>query len=62
MATKTFLTSKDSVVVLRNTDSVSFGAGKDYHIYVGNSGDYTIRGLVQFNLDFSDVTSITSAS
>jgi hypothetical protein len=62
MATKTFLTSKDSIVVLRNTDSASFGAGKDYHIYVGNSGDYTIRGLVQFNLDFSDVTSITSAT
>jgi hypothetical protein len=62
MATKTFLTSKDSVVVLRNSDSGSLGAGKDYHIYVGNSGDYTIRGLVQFNLDFSDVTSITSAT
>jgi hypothetical protein len=62
MATKTFLTSKDSVVVLRNTDSASFGAGKDYHIYVGNSGDYTLRGLVEFSLDFSDVTSITSAT
>lgn len=62
MALKTFLTSKDSVVVLRNADSASFGAGKDYHIYVGNSGDFTIRGLVQFNLDFSDVTSITSAT
>lgn len=61
-SSKTFLTSKDSVVVLRNSDSGSLGAGKDYHIYVGNSGDYTIRGLVQFNLDFSDVTSITSAT
>lgn len=58
---KTFLASKDSIVVLRNSDSGSLGAGKDYHIYIGNSGDYTIRGLVQFNLDFSDVTSITSA-
>lgn len=62
MATKTFLTSKDAVVVLRNSDSGSLGAGKDYHIYVGNSGDYTIRGLVQFNLDFSDVTAITNAT
>jgi hypothetical protein len=61
MPTKNFLTSKDSVVVLRNSDGGSLGAGKDYHIYVGNSGDFTIRGLVQFNLDFSDVTSITSA-
>jgi len=62
MATKTFLTSKDAVVVLRNSDSGSLGAGKDYHIYVGNSGDYTIRGLVEFSLDFSDVTAITSAT
>ena len=62
MPTKTFLTSKDSIVVLRNSDSGSLGAGKDYHIYVGNSGDYTIRGLVEFSLDFSDVTSITSAT
>ena len=58
---KTFLASKDSIVVLRNSDSGSLGAGKDYHLYIGNSGDYTIRGLVQFNLDFSGVTSITSA-
>ena len=62
MATKTFLTSKDASVVLRTSDSASFGAGKDYHLYVGSSGGYTLRSLVQFNLDFSDVTSITSAT
>jgi hypothetical protein len=61
-SSKTFTTSKDSSVVLRTSDSASFGAGKDYHLYVGSSGGYTLRSLVQFNLDFSDVTSITSAT
>jgi hypothetical protein len=62
MATKTFTASKDSIVALDTGTSASFGAGKDYHIYVGNSGVYAIRGLVQFNLDFSNVGSINSAT
>ena len=62
MATRTFTSSKDSIVALDTGTSASFGAGKDYHIYVGSSGVYSIRGLVQFNLDFSNVGSINSAT
>lgn len=62
MATKTFAISKDSIVTVRGVDGASFGAGKDYHNYVGDSGDYTIRSLLQFTLDFTNVASINSAT
>jgi hypothetical protein len=62
MPTKTFSASKDSIVAVRGIDSASFGAGKDYHNYVGDSGDYTIRSLIQFTLDFTNVASINSAT
>lgn len=62
MATKTFAISKDSIVAVRGVDGASFGAGKDYHNYVGDSGDYTIRSLLQFTVDFTNVASINSAT
>lgn len=62
MATRTFAASKDSIIAIRGIDGASFGAGKDYHNYVGDSGDYTIRSLIQFTLDFSNVGSINSAT
>lgn len=48
--------------------TVSFGAGRDYHLPAGNvwvggtNTGFDVRSYVQFGIDFSDVASVTSAT
>ena len=61
MATKTFAVSKDGWAIFERLNSVSLGAGKDYHLAIGETALYDFRSYIQFTTDFSDVESITSA-
>lgn len=61
MATKTFPVSKDAWIINDRLGGTSYGAGKDYHLAIGEVALYDYRSLIQFTTDFSDVASITSA-
>lgn len=65
MAKKFFPISIDAMAVLKPASTGSggsLGAGKDWHINVGRTGNYVARGLMKFNIDFTGMTSITSAT
>ena len=58
MATRNLLISKDALVA---SYSGSKGAGQDDHLPVGVYGGATIRSLLQFTLNWTNVYSITKA-
>lgn len=59
MPSKTFTRNKSTL--LAKTGSTSLGGGKDLHLPAGYNGGYKMRGAVQFNLNWTGVTQITSA-
>ena len=63
MATKNFTISKDASVVNTSTgQNLGQGAGDNVAVgYQGSTG-WKMRGLMEFNLDFTGVTEITSAT
>ena len=63
MATKNFTISKDaSVVYTSSGQNLGQGAGDNVAVgYISSTG-WLLRGLMEFNLDFSGVTAITSAT
>jgi len=63
MATKNFTISKDaSVVYTSSGQNLGQGAGDNVAVgYISSTG-WLMRGLMEFNLDFSGVTAITSAT
>jgi hypothetical protein len=63
MATKNFTISKDaSVVYTGSGQNLGQGAGDNVAVgYISSTG-WLLRGLMEFNLDFSGVTAITSAT
>jgi hypothetical protein len=56
---KNFAVTKDSLIA--NSGSSNLGAGAGGHLPVGYYSGYVFRALMQFALDFSDVSQITSA-
>lgn len=62
MAVRNFLISKDAMVALESSSGDQLGAGLEGHLPVGvYTGAYTIRSLLQFTLDWTNVYQITSA-
>jgi hypothetical protein len=63
MATKNFTVSKDASVVLTSTSqNLGQGAGDNVAVGYEPSTGWKMRGLMEFNLDFTGVTAITSAT
>jgi hypothetical protein len=62
MATKNFTVSKDASVVNTSTgQNLGQGAGDNVAVGYQASTGWKMRGLMEFNLDFTGVTAITSA-
>ena len=64
MATRTFSISKDALLSHNDSSGINSAGGQDAHLPAGtySPGYHTYRSLLQFNLDFSSMVTITAAT